>query len=154
MKPGSSNLKTLYEYEQCKDSDIVYELNELASSNEELYKFMEITSTYVKFRHYTGFIPTKNYRIQVLPKISKLDMDEKNSRGNLIGILVYIFSPPEISIPKVEINDDAELDMLDLIIRMYAITLEKQILQGAYRKYIRFSEESKFLRGNILYLNI
>ena len=149
MKPRSSNLKTLYEYEQCKDSDIVYELNELASSNEELYKFMEITSTYVKFRHYTGFIPTKNYRIQVLPKISKLDMDEKNSRDNLIGILLYIFSPPEVSIPKVEINDDAELDMLDLIIRMYAITLEEQILQGAYRKYIRFSEESKFLRGKL-----
>ena len=88
MKPVSSNLKTLYEYEECKDSDIVYELNELASSNEELYKFMEITSTYVKFRHYTGFIPTKNYRIQVLPKISKLDMDEKNSRDNLIRILL------------------------------------------------------------------
>ncbi|WMT50542.1 MAG: hypothetical protein RE471_06045 [Ferroplasma sp.] len=146
---GSSNLKTLYEYEPCMDNDIIHELNELTSRNEELSKFMEITKTYVKFKHYTGFIPTKNYRIQVLPKIRNLDLDEKNSSNNLIRILLYVFSPPGASIPKVEIKDNTELDILDLIIRMYAITLGEQILQGAYRKYIRLSEESKFLKGKL-----
>ena len=132
VKTGSSNLKTLYEYEPCMDKDIINELNELTSSNEEISKFLEISKTYVKFKHYTGFIPTKNYRIQVLPKIRNLDMDEKNSSNNLIRILLYVFSPPGVSIPKLEIKDDTKLDILDLIIRMYAITLEEQILQGSY----------------------
>ena len=75
--------------------------------------------------------------------------DTEESRQNLIRILLYVFSPAGLSIPKVEIEDNVKLDILDLIIRMYAITLEEQILQGAYRRYIRFSEESKFMRGKL-----
>lgn len=150
MRSSSINLKTLYEYEQCTDNDIVSELNELVSNNDELRKYMEITGKYVKFRHYAGFIPTKNYRIQVLPKIKNLEEGEEKSKENLIRILLYIFSSTGMELPQLEIkNNDNVLDIMELIIRLYALSLEEQILQGAYRKYIRFSGESKYLRGKL-----
>ena len=148
MKSESNNLKTLYEYQTCTDTALLSDIKDLAFHEPDLLKYIEITRTGFKFKHYTGFIPTKNYRIQVLPKIMNSG-DTEESRQNLIRILLYVFSPAGLSIPKVEIEDNVKLDILDLIIRMYAITLEEQILQGAYRRYIRFSEESKFMRGKL-----
>ncbi len=121
---NSNNLKTLYEYEPCTDVDVIRELNELVSNNEGLIKYMEITSKYVKFRHYAGFIPTRNYRIQVLPKIRNLDEGENKIKENLIKFLLYVFSGMDMEFPQSKIkNNEDVLDIKEIIIRLYAISL-------------------------------
>lgn len=158
VKQSNDNLKTLYEYEPCTDEAVLSEFKYILSIKPELYKYMEIASNTVKFKHYTGFIRTRKYRIQILPKFLKIKADENDNesdnesdnKNNLIRILMYVFFPTGTTIPKIEINNDKkDLDLQDLIIRLYAISFKEQILQGAYRKYIKRSREGTYLTGKL-----
>ncbi len=94
---------------------------------------------------------TENHTIQVLPKIWKSDpRGEKHAESNLIKLLIYAFAPPRLNVPGTDISlERSDLGLFDLLIRLYTTSLEDQLSLGAYRRYTRKQEESRYLRGKL-----
>lgn len=114
-------------------------------------KYMVSSKTEFRFRHHVGILQTKNFRIQVLPKIWKSDLRSKEyTLSNLIRLLMYAFAPPRLNVPETAISEERlDLDLFDLVIRLYATSLADQLSLGAYRRYTRTHEESRYLRGKL-----
>ncbi len=114
-------------------------------------RYMTASKTEFRFRHHVGILQTENFRIHVLPKIWKSDLRSKEyALSNLIRLLMYAFAPPRLNVPETAISEErSDLDLFDLVIRLYATSLEDQLSLGAYRRYTRTHEESRYLRGKL-----
>ena len=149
----SENLiRTVYENEaEREDHVLIEEILNLTQSITDYNKYLSASKTEFKFRHHVGFIQTDNYRIQVLPKIWKSNFQgEIYSVKNLIKLLLYAFAPPRFNVPQTDILlEKSDFDLFDLLIRLYATSLVDQLSIGAYRRYIRNQEESKYLKGKL-----
>ena len=143
---------TIYENDTVHENQmLVKEILDLVQSIPYYSKYMAASKEEFRFRHHVGIIQTENFRIQVLPKIWKSDNQGKEyACSNLIKLLIYAFAPPRFNVPETAISEQrSDLDVFDLVIRLYATTLEDQLHLGAYRRYTRKEEESRFLRGKL-----
>jgi 5-methylcytosine-specific restriction enzyme subunit McrC len=136
--------------ETSEPQPLVKEIHNLAGKTEYLDKFLVTKDNYFKFKHHVGILQTDKYRVRILPKIWKDNCPGRDYARNLVKLLLYAFSgkvktPPETEM-SAEIND---LDLFELLMRLYAITLEDQLSMGAYRMYNRSEEENRYLKGKL-----
>lgn len=112
---------------------------------------MSVSNSGFRFRHHVGILRTESYSIQILPKIWKSDpIGKKSAESNLIKLLLYAFAPPRLNVPGTDVSwERRDLGLFDLLIRLYATSLEDQLSLGVYRRYIRKQEVSSYLRGKL-----
>ena len=134
-----------------KDQRLIDEVKNLAQFITDYDRYMSVFRAGFKFRHHVGIVQTENYTIQVLPKIWKSDpRGEKYSESNLVKLLLYAFAPPRVNVPGTDISlERSNLGLVDLLIRLYATSLEDQLSLGVYRRYTQKQEVSSYLRGKL-----
>lgn len=136
------------EYYRIRDSDQVEDLKKLYLNGSGWSKYLSIEGSTAHFRHYVGTVQTKNFRFSILPKIWTGDEAEANK--NLMRLLLYTYKTPSLFEPEVSISPKYENnDLFELLILFYSMTLEKQLNQGMYRRYVKRDEESRYLRGKL-----
>ena len=145
-------VRTIYENDTVKENQtLVQEVIDMAQVIPYYDKYITVSKAEFKLRHHVGIMQTENFRIQVLPKIWKSDLqgNEYASR-NLIKLLLYAFAPPRFNVPEIDISGEkTDFDLLELVIRLYATSLEDQLSRGVYKRYTRRQEESMFIRGKL-----
>jgi len=130
--------------------ELVKEIHKLAGRTEYLDKILVARDNYFKFKHHVGIIETDKYRVRVLPKIWRDNCPGRDCARNLVKLLLYAFSGGMITLPETQISSEInDLDLYELLIRLYASTLEDQLSMGAYRMYNRYEEESRYLKGKL-----
>ena len=147
--PKSTELISLFEYDRINNDQLMGELTSMYLKDEKWSKFLNVQKAY--FKHYVGIVQTGSYRVSILPKIWKENgQNQADAIKNLLRMLLYtyqntsFFNPETVISPKYESND-----LFELLILFYAITLETQMNQGMYRRYVRMDDESKYLRGKL-----
>ena len=143
--------KQVSEYDHIPDSELVKELTSLYLKDKKWSKFLTVRNTTAYFKHYVGTVQTEHYTISVLPKIwSKDETVQKVAMKNLLRLILYTYLTPSMFNPEVLVSPTYEKnDLFELLIMLYSITLENELNQGVYRRYVGISEESRYLRGKL-----
>ena len=152
LEQSEEVLITIFENEtENKDPRLIDEVQNLAQFITDYDRYMSVSRTGFRFRHHVGIVQTENYTIQVMPKVWKSDpRGEKYSESNLVKLLLYAFAPPRMNVPGTDISwERSDLGMVDLLIRLYAASLEDQLSIGVYRLYTQKQEVSGYLRGKL-----
>lgn len=152
LELSEETIRTIYENEtESRNQRLIEEVLGLTQFITDYDKYLSASKSEFRFRHHVGIIQTENYRIQVLPKIWKSNLHgEEYAISNLIKLLFYAFAPPRFNVHGTAISwERSDLDLFDLIIRLYATSLEEQLSLGVYRRYTRKQEESRYLKGKL-----
>jgi 5-methylcytosine-specific restriction enzyme subunit McrC len=152
MQLLADTVTTIFENEtENTDQRLTDEVQNLTQFITDYDRYLSVSRDGFRFRHHVGIVQTENYTIQVLPKIWKSDpRGEKHAEGNLMKLLLYAFAPPRLNVPGTDVSlERSDLGLFDLLIRLYATSLEDQLSLGAYRRYTRRQEESRYLRGKL-----
>ncbi|MGC8581972.1 MAG: 5-methylcytosine restriction system specificity protein McrC, partial [Thermoplasmata archaeon] len=141
----------IYEYEKIHDDILLKEIISLNGKNKKWSNFINIQKSTFYFKHYVGIVQIGNFRISILPKIwTKNGKNIEETVKNLFKMLLYTYHLPSFSEPALNISSSYEVnDIFELLVLLYANTLEKQMNEGIYRKYVRIEEESKYIRGKL-----
>ncbi len=149
---SEGTFKTIFENDtESEDKRLIEEILDLTDILKDSDKYLTASREKFRFKHHVGVLQTRNYRILVLPKIWKEEGQDTNyANRNLIKLFLYAFSNPRFSDPEIDITTErSNLDLFELIIRLYATRLEDQLSMGVYREYNRIAEESRYLRGKL-----
>lgn len=104
----------------------------------------------ITFINYVGFIGLSTVSIEILPKININNNDYEGSRKALLNMLnksgiinINYSNLSMLSIYNMNLNE-----ILSLI---FAQTLQKELVKGLYLEYINIEENTKALKGSILF---
>ncbi|MEM3192581.1 MAG: hypothetical protein QW292_10960 [Candidatus Parvarchaeota archaeon] len=142
---------SVYEYDPIKDHELVDSLKQLFRVDRDHSKYIKLHNGVLSFKHFVGTLQTRTYTLSVLPKIWQRDNRTKTEiRKNLIRLLLYTYIDTSLFRPDMESGSDYEnQDLFELLIMFYARTLDQQLEEGIFRKYVRINEESSYLRGRL-----
>ena len=146
-----NHVKLFIEYDRIRDGQILKELTNLYLKDEQMSTFLSVHNSAAYFKHYVGTIQTEHFTISILPKIwAKDDQPKENIMANLLRLLLYTYLPTSLLKPETLISPRHERnDLFELLILLYSITMERELNQGLYRRYISIEEESRYLRGKL-----
>lgn len=139
------------EYHRITDGQLLKELTNLYLKDEKMAKFLAVQNSVAYFKHYVGTVQTEHFAVSILPKIwAKDERIQENNMRNLLRMLLYTYLPPSLFDPEMLISPRYERnDLFELLILLYSITLEKELNQGMYRRYVSREEESRYLKGKL-----
>lgn len=149
----------LFEYEPVPVehfSRLVADLAELSKSYEELQKYYYIDKKTLKFGHYVGFLRTRNYNIEILPKIwgerhsYAQEKSVERSVHHLVWLLMYSNIMPRSFKSFTTMKESfTKVGLFESLVYLYAKSLSMELGKGIYSKYVDFEDESQFVRGKI-----
>ncbi|MGC9193629.1 MAG: McrC family protein [Thermoplasmata archaeon] len=148
----------IYEYEKSYEKDIIKDISELMSGSHNYEKFVKISNDSIEFKHFVGLLQTKNYEINILPKVLRRKDINNNERGQideetkkiLMEMFLYAFLGPDLFKKQTKIKTlKPDTNLFELLINFFSTTLEMELNQGIYRNYNRKEIENKYLNGRI-----
>ena len=149
--PSHRETVQVSEYDRITDDRLLKDLTSLYLKDKKWSRFLNVQNSHVYFKHYVGTVQTGHFTVSVLPKVwARDDQIQEDTLKNLLRILLYtylippFFEPENLISPRYERND-----LFELLILFYSITLEKELTQGMYRRYVRRDENSRYLRGKL-----
>ncbi|WP_048059390.1 McrC family protein [Picrophilus oshimae] len=138
------------EYNKIRDEKLVEDLKELYLKDDRLSKFIKIDRSGIYFKHYVGTIQTSRYRVSILPKIWGEHLSDNDIIRNLFRLLIYTYQNPSLLKSETVLSIKSEKsDILEILIRLYANSLEDQLRKGLYKQYVRKDEETMYLKGRL-----
>ena len=149
--PSPKDILQVSEYDHITNDRLLKELTSLYLKDEKWSKFLKVQNSFAYFKHYVGTVQTGQFTVSILPKVwAKDDQIREGTMKNLLRILLYTYLTPSLFNPETMISPRYERnDLFELLIMFYSITLEKELNQGMYRRYVRREEESRYLRGKL-----
>jgi len=150
LKP-KTEIKTFYENEWIEENNLIEDIINIADQIPNYKEYFSIShkKNGIKFTHYVGILKTKNYTMQVLPKIWENEKRNEDSI-NFVKLLLYAFLDPKTRISDVLLSvEKNDMDIYELLIRLFSISLENEISLGVYRDYKKEYETSRYLRGRL-----
>ena len=112
-----------------------------ANQKDILYR----TYSSLKVGSYVGVIATQNRTIEILPKI---DEEDEEVRAVLIRMLTVAQDLP-ISNQELTALSTQPIDLLELLIRLFANRLHAAMKKGIPRRYELFEDDLKVVRGRL-----
>jgi len=100
----------------------------------------------IKIAQYVGLIASSSIRLEILPKIEKVDHLE--TRGTLLKMVAASLSIPIYDGDITPLNTQ-DKDLLDIIILVFARRLIVEIRKGLNRNYRRQTDDLPRLRGKL-----
>ena len=160
---------TIFEHQRISYYDLGWESESLYPdlieqlNNESADTIIQVGRKSIKATHYVGVIRVLDLTIEVLPKIdyepaenadAQLGSKPRNiastsARANLLQMLSYAENL-KISRKTVASLSTAHQDWFELLIRIFTLELQQQILQGPYRAYVRIEDTLLVMRGKWL----
>lgn len=128
------------------------ELESFVLKNSDFVQFLKIgQNKYHKFiqaQNYVGIIQTKDgTTIEILPKISSVDSEEK-SKEILIKMLKTLKKSPFKNFNTANLKS-SKLPLLEIFISMFLEELAKLVQKGIKSDYVTKEENLKFLKGKL-----
>lgn len=133
-----------------EDELTTIEYNKLCRYFNEHYNSNLIEHSFNKFRfiNYVGIINIDNVVIEILPKIS-LTNDINKDREVLIRMLVKCRRLP-IQINNSLSTENCNVSLIDLLGKLYANALFKELKKGIYHEYVNVEENLNTIKGKLL----
>lgn len=149
---GPKYTKLVAEYGRITDGQLLKELTSLYMKDEKMSKFLKVQNSAAYFKHYVGTVQTEHFTVSIFPKVwAKSDLIQNDTIKNLLRILLYTYLTSSLFKPETMISPQYEKnDLFELLILFYSKTLEKELNQGMFRRYVRRDEESRYLRGKLI----
>jgi 5-methylcytosine-specific restriction enzyme subunit McrC len=138
--------------------DLLDQLNNAAGDT-----IIQVGRKSLKATQYVGVIRVLDLTIEILPKIdyepagnadaqigsNPRKMASTSARVNLLQMLAYAENL-KISRKAAASLSTVQQDWFELLIRIFALELQQQILQGPYRAYVRIEDTLPVMRGKWL----
>jgi 5-methylcytosine-specific restriction endonuclease McrBC regulatory subunit McrC len=149
--PNPKETLQVSEYDRITNDRLLKDLTSLYVKDGKWSRFLKVQNSVAYFKHYVGTVRTEHFTVSILPKVwAKDDQIQESTLKNLLRILLYTYLTPSFFEPDTLISPKHERnDLFELLILFYSITLEKELTQGMYRRYIRRDERSRYLRGKL-----
>lgn len=139
-----------FEYDPIREQSVIEDLTEIYLQNEALGKYFQVNKNWIKFRHFAGIVQTDRFKISIFPKIWERSSANRYAFKGLMRLLLYTYLSPAFLEDYLDLDGSYEQnDLLELLIMLFAVTLERELTQGIYRNYVRSSEVSGYLRGKL-----
>lgn len=150
-----------FEYLQCRDKSKPHYIEEktfealerFVLGNDQTLSYLKITTKkgcgkVLQAQNYVGVIQTKDgTTIEILPKISSVDSEEK-SKEILIKMLKTLKKSPFKNFNTANLKS-SKLPLLEIFISMFLEELAKLVQKGIKGDYITKEENLKFLKGKL-----
>jgi 5-methylcytosine-specific restriction endonuclease McrBC regulatory subunit McrC len=149
--PNPKETLQVSEYDRITNDRLLKDLTSLYVKDGKWSRFLKVQNSVAYFKHYVGTVRTEHFTVSILPKVwAKDDQIQESTLKNLLRILLYTYLTPSFFEPETLISPKSERnDLFELLIFFYSITLEKEMTQGMYRRYVRRDEISRYLRGKL-----
>lgn len=150
-----------FEYLQCRDKSKPHYIEEktfeaiekFVLENEDSAQYLKIATKkgfgkVLQAKNYVGVIQTKDgTTIEILPKISSVDSEEK-SKEILIKMLKTLKKSPFKNFNTANLKS-SKLPLLEIFISMFLEELARLVQKGIKSDYITKEENLKFLKGKL-----
>ena len=131
-----------YEHSRIEHPDII----QTVTASSELQNYFAPDFGGVKSKQHCGLLHVNGQTHYILPKIAK---DEHQNLHTFIYMLAYAHDF-DLSNTDIGGSDNASLQMLEVLIALFAKELLNQLQLGLYREYVTFEENLQTLRGKYL----
>lgn len=154
MSKYSQSPETIYENQKVSNPDIEKELRDFLGKLPDTWQFIKIEKNNVRVKNYVGVIGSKNYNIEVLPKIwrnsQNQDLNYETSRTNFFILFSYALFKPPFFEPYLKLLKKKKIaNLRDFTLMLFSNSLFDELKNGVYRSYVKESTTSKYLRGKL-----
>lgn len=146
--------KVIFENQKVKNPELKVELKNFFNRFPDFEKYITNAGTDIMVRNYVGVIGTKNYKIEILPKIWRKSQDEiinfNHLRDNFFILFSYAFFRPPFFEPYLKLLEKKKIDNLrDFTLMLFSNTLFDETRKGIYKNYVKEHATSKYLKGKL-----